>query len=243
MVIACLALTVALGGTSYAAVTLPRNSVGTTQLKRNAVISTKVKNRSLLAVDFRAGQLPRGARGPQGAAGPPGATGATGATGAKGDKGDAGAQGIPGPFTDTLPGGKSQKGTWAIGDVAAAIGNFIDTSISFNFPLPANPTPHFIPDGAPNPAGCSGDASNPVAAPGHLCVFALYNDSSLNAGSLYDPSGGGFATGAGKFGTVVVFTANAAGTVDTLGTWAVTAPAATSSPTEAQGVARPASSR
>ena len=29
LVVACLALTIALGGTSYAAVTLPRNSVGT----------------------------------------------------------------------------------------------------------------------------------------------------------------------------------------------------------------------
>ena len=32
LVVACLALTIALGGTSYAAVTLPRNSVGTPQL-------------------------------------------------------------------------------------------------------------------------------------------------------------------------------------------------------------------
>jgi hypothetical protein len=78
MVIACIALAVALGGTSYAAATLARNSVGTKQLKKNAVISSKVKNRSLLAVDFKAGQLPRGAQGPTG---PTGATGATGATG------------------------------------------------------------------------------------------------------------------------------------------------------------------
>ena len=62
MVVACLALTIALGGTSYAAVTLPRSSVGTAQLKRNAVTSVKVKNRSLLAIDFKRGQLPRGAR-------------------------------------------------------------------------------------------------------------------------------------------------------------------------------------
>ena len=53
LVVACLALTIALGGTSYAAVTLPRNSVGTPQLKRNAVNSAKVKNRSLLGIDFK----------------------------------------------------------------------------------------------------------------------------------------------------------------------------------------------
>ena len=62
------ALTVALGGTSYAAVELPKNSVGTKQLQANAVVSTKVKNGSLLKKDFKAGQLPRGATGPTGAA-------------------------------------------------------------------------------------------------------------------------------------------------------------------------------
>ena len=59
MVIACLALVVALSGTSYAKVlALPVNSVGTPQLKANAVTSPKVKNHSLLAVDFKPGQLP-----------------------------------------------------------------------------------------------------------------------------------------------------------------------------------------
>jgi len=54
MVIACLALGVALSGTSYAKIlALPVNSVGTPQLKANAVISSKVKNQSLLAVDFK----------------------------------------------------------------------------------------------------------------------------------------------------------------------------------------------
>jgi hypothetical protein len=33
MVVACFALAIALGGTSYAAVSLPKNSVGTKQLR------------------------------------------------------------------------------------------------------------------------------------------------------------------------------------------------------------------
>lgn len=58
LVVACLALVVALGGTSYADVlNVPFNSVGTSQLRANAVVSSKVKNRSLLAIDFTAGQL------------------------------------------------------------------------------------------------------------------------------------------------------------------------------------------
>ena len=78
MVVACLALTVALGGTGYAAITLPNNSVGTKQLKKNAVVSSKVKNRSLKAVDFASGQLPRGPQGAQGSAGAQGEAGLSG---------------------------------------------------------------------------------------------------------------------------------------------------------------------
>jgi len=72
MVVACVALAVALGGTGYAATVLPRNSVGAAQLKNNAVTAAKVKNFSLSRQDFRPGQLPVGARGPAGPAGPAG---------------------------------------------------------------------------------------------------------------------------------------------------------------------------
>jgi hypothetical protein len=95
-VIACIALLVALTGTSVAAVSqlLPRNSVGTAQLKNNAVTSGKVANGSLLGSDFKAGQLPAGARGTSGPAGP---IGASGATGPPGEAGPAGPIGPPGP--------------------------------------------------------------------------------------------------------------------------------------------------
>jgi hypothetical protein len=66
------ALFIALGGVSYAAVSLPRNSVGTKQIQRNAVNSSKVKNGSLLKADFGTGQLPRGMAGPKGPTGPQG---------------------------------------------------------------------------------------------------------------------------------------------------------------------------
>ena len=51
---ASLALFVALGGTSYAALQLPKNSVGATQITRNSVTSPKVKRGSLLRSDFKA---------------------------------------------------------------------------------------------------------------------------------------------------------------------------------------------
>jgi hypothetical protein len=76
MGVALLALFVALGGTGYAALQLPKNSVGTRQLRRNAVTSAKVKNGSLHASDFKSSSLPAGARGPQGPKGEPGQNGA-----------------------------------------------------------------------------------------------------------------------------------------------------------------------
>ena len=70
MVVALVSLIVALGGTSYAVVNLPKDSVGTKQLKKkavtapkvraNAITSPKVKDRSLLRRDFKKGHLPSG---------------------------------------------------------------------------------------------------------------------------------------------------------------------------------------
>jgi hypothetical protein len=79
-----LALFVALGGTGYAALKIPRHSVGSAQLKNNAVSTSKVKNGALLSRDFKVGEIPIGA------------TGATGATGLQGPKGDTGAAGTNG---------------------------------------------------------------------------------------------------------------------------------------------------
>jgi len=102
MVVACLALGIALTGTSVAAVTaLAPNSVGTPQIKanavtaaklrnanvtgakiaRNAVTGTKVLNGSLTAADFVASSLPKGPAGPTGATGPAGPAGPAGTIG------------------------------------------------------------------------------------------------------------------------------------------------------------------
>jgi hypothetical protein len=67
LVVSIIALIVAMGGTGYAAVSLPKNSVGTKQLKKNAVIGSKikknsvtgskVKNHSLTGADINLGAL------------------------------------------------------------------------------------------------------------------------------------------------------------------------------------------
>ncbi len=82
MIVAMIALAISLGGTSYAATKLAKNSVGEKQIKKNAVTTTKikansitsakVKDRSLTARDFKANSLPQGPRGAQGATGPTG---------------------------------------------------------------------------------------------------------------------------------------------------------------------------
>jgi hypothetical protein len=85
-VMATIAVFVALGGSSYAAVNLKKNSVRATniakgavtspKIAKNAVTSTKVKDGSLLSQDFKAGQLLAGPKGDTGAPGP--ATGPAG---------------------------------------------------------------------------------------------------------------------------------------------------------------------
>src|SRR4029453_19075923 len=80
MVVACIALGVSLGGTSYATITqvLPRNAVGPIQLRDNSVTSEKVRDFSLRLWDFKRGQLPRGPAGPTGPVGPQGPAGGIG---------------------------------------------------------------------------------------------------------------------------------------------------------------------
>lgn len=66
-VVATIALFIALGGASYAALNLPKNSVGTKQLKKNSVVGAKikknavtgakVKDQSLTGADIDLGKL------------------------------------------------------------------------------------------------------------------------------------------------------------------------------------------
>lgn len=83
---ATLALFVALGGTGYAAITLPRDSVGSAQiradsvgpseLRSRAVNSRVIRDRSVRLADMSAGarNALKGQRGPQGPAGAPAMT-------------------------------------------------------------------------------------------------------------------------------------------------------------------------
>jgi hypothetical protein len=126
--VAYLALFIALTSTGYAASSklLPKNSVG----------SAQVINGSLLKKDFKAGQLPRGARGP---AGPAGARGAAGPAGPAGAAGAPGQTGPPGPpnltyVEETVAVGAGNTGTafaaCPAGLVVTGGGEFTDAFIT-----------------------------------------------------------------------------------------------------------------
>jgi Collagen triple helix repeat (20 copies) len=113
-----LALVVALGGTSYAAITVTgknvkdssltgrdvkNRSLTGTDIKDSSLTSRDVKNNTLLAADFKKGQLPAATRGADGLPGARGLDGAPGSRGADGPAGPVGAKGDTGLIGPTGP--------------------------------------------------------------------------------------------------------------------------------------------
>lgn len=225
LVVAVIALVLALTGAAFAAVGLNGK-----QKKEVTKIAKKY-----------AGQ--RGATGPQGAAGAqgnPGQKGATGLQGAPGNRGATGATGATGQtgFTETLPAGKTEKGTWGMSDNAPGSGEFFFSPLSFTIPLENQPGfVQFIP--APTeeeleheefptpPSGCTGNVTEPGAEEGNLCIFELRTEHlRLASGVVFtkNPQTTGFPfNSAGKAGALVALESTQAGQAYAEGTWAVTA--------------------
>jgi hypothetical protein len=192
LVIAVIALVAALTGTAFAA--------------KGALNSKQKKEVEKIAKKYAGKPGAPGTTGPQGVAGPKGDAGLAGKDGTNGTNGVsastasfAGAKGsctaggtevksasppalvcngVNGQtgFTDTLPSGKTETGTWSFTtppNAAVAPSDFI--SLSFNIPLSAAPAVHYVKEGeiGNEVPGCSGGtAESPKADAGNLCVYA-----------------------------------------------------------------------
>jgi len=220
LVVAVVALVAALGGGAYAA-------TGSFGGGAKATASAKGK------------PGPRGKQGKTGPAGPAGAKGDTGATGAAGSKGDTGATGPAGPKGDpgakgtpgvtgqpwvpdnTLPPGATLTGAWAAGIGPAGASRL---PISFSIPLAAPLDAahvHYLKATDPPTTECPGDAADPSAASGHLCVYTgieLEFFASSATITHFDEAETAGADVAGADFLVALQGASASGA----GTWAVT---------------------
>jgi hypothetical protein len=235
-VIATLALVFAMTGGAYAA-------------KKYLITSTRQISPSVLkslkgANGANGANGAAGAQGAQGAQGPAGPAGVKGETGPHGPEGKEGKQGTPGingttGFTETLPEGKSELGTWTASGVATETGKLYTSSISFAIPLASTVPARYIGleegegeehQSADIPGECTGTARTPGAVKGHLCIFASRDENAeayLGVYHALTPQASVGQAGveqAGTAGAVVLIQDHAIGFFWEMGTWAVTAP-------------------
>ena len=168
LILAIVALVVALAGTSYAAFRLPARSVGTAQLRAGAVTAPKVRAHSLLASNFKLGQLPVGPQGPVGPRGP---------AGAQGPRGES--------ASDQIPAGRTVTGN-LVYDGNSPPGVTSDYTLFVRLPaLAAAPLTSDIVNFAPAPdvadgdSACRGTLGRPTAPPGRVCLYIGQHSDDL----------------------------------------------------------------
>jgi hypothetical protein len=204
------ALVVALGGTSYAAVNSipdsggvfhgcvnPRTGALRVVSKESSCRKARTVKRGTKRVRIPGERAVRwNQAGPQGA---PGTNGQDGRTGQ------------PGPFTAQLPSGKTVKGAVYL---TSAL-----TSYTFPFSLPSAPSVHVRGFGASPNTDCPGTVTDPQAAPGQLCVYQA-NNSAVTPCIFATDDFNSTCTSATRFG----FGGSVAGSSQFSGQWAATAP-------------------
>jgi hypothetical protein len=243
----------------------------TKQIKPSVLSALKGKAGPAGAAGANGANGAAGEKGPQGPQGPAGANGTNGTSGSNGESvkvealgksssecnqeggakfstaaGHATACNGKTGFTETLPPGKTETGTWAF------YGSFFESNetrealvpISFNIPLKSElgeKNVHFVTksewEGGDAPGECSGKPANPTAAPGNLCVYETITGAgtfgAITGSVIINPAvlGGSGAATAGAY--IFMFahyeTINPGEeephpTYRGFGTWAVTAP-------------------
>jgi Collagen triple helix repeat (20 copies) len=215
LVVAIVALVAALGGAALA-----KGVIITTLSQISPSVQKKLKGKP--GPQGLAGpQGPAGAQGPKGDTGAPGKGGAPGAPGAPGEAGFC-SEGNP---ECVLPSEATLTGSWAVSSPGAAptgdpAKEFHLAFDAISFPLRVVPAPeqHFLEEGAEPTEECPGNAENPDAAPGHVCIYAggtVFNGLGPFYTSTLDPTNGVVI----KFEPLDLTVRTQA-----FGTWAVTAP-------------------
>ncbi len=165
-----------------------------------------------------------GLTGPAGAQGAPGTPGAPGREGKEGQKGEEGKPGATG-FTETLPSGKTETGTWAVSLATPAAEQLAIAPISFAIPAAAPGEAVFLNETATaskaGTGGCTGSVAAPTAPVGKLCIYTEAEELEKLAGApktVFNEEEKRF----GRPGTLLLFLVEKAGTALAHGSWAVT---------------------
>jgi hypothetical protein len=213
--IASVALFVALGGTGYAAFSLPKNSVGSKQLKNNAVTTSKIKNGAVTVGKLKNGAVTAGKINASGLTVPNAlhannadnaitATNATTAATATGQ--------------GTLASGKTEIGI--VGGVfqnGPTVSSPLATTVTFPLLAPVALSGSSI-EVAPT-TSCTGSTANPTAAAGFVCI---YPDIMIAASGISGDTG---VNGDKKLGFELDWVATAANQQSSVrAEWAYTAP-------------------
>ena len=212
LVISLVALFVALGGTTYAATSLPKNSVGTKQLRKNAVTASKLKKGAVTAAKINTTGLAV-----------PIAKNADSATYADLATDAADLGGHPASYYSvaTLQSGQSESGVFGLGGPSPGAGYYYTAGTTFQTPLThaldANHVVVVAQGASPQPH-CAGEGH---ADPGYLCVYdGVTIDMTMPGGSISLPDSQN--AGAAPEGFVLsAGTTTATGAAAVYGTWTV----------------------
>jgi hypothetical protein len=194
-VMATIAVFIALGGASYAAMKLPKNSVGSEQLKKGAVTATKLSKtaRATLAGDAD----------PQGKEGTP-------------------AKNVI--AIAPLPSKATETGVFATaaGSDTTVAGQLMTAVVQFVQPLPMPVDSHNVVTLKQNESSAAHCPGEGQAAPGYFCAYVSYELGASFFTPFENPATGGNGTGVDGANAFAKTTGTGTGAIG--GTWAVTAP-------------------
>lgn len=226
-VISLIALFVALGGTGYAAIHLPKNSVGAKQLKKNAVTSTKIKNKAVSAAKINTNGLTvPNALHATSADSATNAGNATNATHAASATSATSAASATSATTANAPGTLASRHTeyGTIGSQPPLSGTGAGNEVGDDGQLPfpaavALDNAHVQLVGADATAAqCPGTAASPSAAPGYVCIYPYaQHNAALNNGAIWSGH-------TDKYGFQMSWSSVAGGVSWVFANWAYTAP-------------------